>query len=224
MDNDVIDQIKSNKTKMRPRSYFIFRAVLLIVIAVIVFLLLLFFVSFIIFVLRQDGGLLAVNYGVSGWDVFFHALPWSLLLLSLALILTLALLLKRYAFIYHQPFLYSLLALIIVVSLGSVFVAATSLHPGIMSYATRNGLPLIQGVYQFEMAPPGNIYRGEVIQMIPSGFILEEADGETSTIIIASNTPFAAADFPVGDYVVIFGHPASTATIEVFGMQRADAY
>ncbi len=221
--NNVIDQIKSHHTKMRPRWYFIIRAVLAIIGAVVLFLLVLFLLSFMLFALKEDGGLLAVNYGFTGWYVFLHALPWSLLFLSVALILTLALLLKRYAFIYHQPFLYSLLILIVVVSLGSFLLAATSFHQGIFRYASEDHLPFVQGVYQFEMAPPpGGIYRGEIAELIPGGFIIQEADGETSTVIIASDTGTGENAFNVGDYVIIFGHPYATATIEVFGIQRMD--
>lgn len=227
MEKDVIDQIKSSNTKMRPRWYFIFRAVLLTLAVILLFLLILFFVSFVIFALRADGGLLAASYGFNGWDVFFHALPWTLILLSLILILGLIFLLKRYEFVYHQPFLYPLLGLIIVVALASFFLSATSLHPGIFSYASHNDMPLVEGMYQFEMnPPPDGIYRGEVIAVAPGSFVLQEDNGQTSTVLIASNTfPGGINDFSVGDYVMIFGHPAfTTATIEVFSIQRTGDY
>lgn len=148
--NHVFEAIKSRQSKMRPRWYFVVQAGLMILAVVLMFALVLFLVSFIIFALEQNGGLFAIHFGLNGWYSFLNALPWSVLLLSLALILILAVLLKRYAFVYHQPFLYLLLVLIVVISLTSFFLAASSFHRGFL----HTNLPLIGSFYSYEMAPP----------------------------------------------------------------------
>jgi hypothetical protein len=218
--SNVFEAIKSGQAKMRPRWYFVAQTGLAIAAVVLMFALLLFFVSFIIFVLQQDGGLFATHFGFMGWYSFFRALPWTILLLSLALILILAVLLKRYAFVYHQPFLYLLLVLIVVISLTSFFLAATSFHRGVL----HSNLPLIGDVYHYEMTTPQDVYRGQITSLFSNGFIIENAIGQTSTIIIASDTPLSITNFKIGDTVIIFGRNESTATIEIFGAQKTSPF
>ncbi len=105
-DHRVIDVIRAKNMRMRPRSYFVLRAALIIVCATLLFLLLLYVVSFIIFALHQNGVWFAADFGPSGWSLFLATAPWGMLLLSFVLLILLANLLKRYTFIYHQPLFY----------------------------------------------------------------------------------------------------------------------
>lgn len=54
--------------------------------------------------------------------------------------------------------------------------------------------------------------------------MIENAAGQTSTIIVASGTELSLVNFKIGDTVIIFGRNESTATIEIFGVQEADQF
>ncbi|MGD1003360.1 MAG: hypothetical protein ABR884_02175 [Minisyncoccia bacterium] len=216
--DEIINTIKSGETKMHSRAYFMARAALVLLAAVLLFLLILFVATFIVFALQENGGFFATNFGPAGWGAFFASLPWTLLLLSLALVLILWIVLRRYSVVYHQPFLYILLLLIVMVSLSCVFISAGSIHGGIYRYVSRNPIPVISGVYEFETAPAGGVYRGQVVTLSTSSFVLENILGQTSTVLV---TPVG---IDPGDYVIVFGHGVATATIQASGVETIVDY
>jgi hypothetical protein len=216
--DEIINTIKSGETKMHSRAYFMARATLVLLAAVLLFLLILFVATFIVFALQENGGFFATNFGPVGWGAFLASLPWTLLLLSLALVLILWILLRRYSVVYHQPFLYILLLLIVVVSLLCLFISAGSIHGGIYRYVSRNPIPVVSGVYEFETAPAGGVYRGQVVTLSTSSFVLENILGQTSTVLI---TPVG---IDPGDYVIVFGHGVATATIQASGVETIVDY
>lgn len=224
-ENAVINTIKSGEVKMHSRSYFIAQTLLAALGAVLVFFFILFISTFIIFALQENGGLFAAGFGPPGWLIFLNSLPWSLLLLSIVLVLLLWLLLRRYAVVYHQPFLYLLLILIVVISLTCFFLSAGAINAGIFRYVSRNQIPVVTGVYEFETAPMSGIYRGEVLMLATSSFIIENALQQTSTVLIV---PAAASSelegLAPGDYVIIFGHGIATATIQANGIETITDY
>ena len=222
--DEIINSIKSGKAKMHSHAYFVAQAVFVILGAILLFLVILFSSTFILFALQQNGGLFAANFGPAGWSVFLQSFPWSILLLSLALVLVLWILLRRYAVIYHQPFLYVLLILVIVIALACLFISAGSIHGGIFQYASRNRIPMVSGFYEFETAPPGGIYRGQVIAIASSSFVLQDILGDTSTVILAQRIPGELIGVNQGDYVIVFGRPVATATIAASGVETIVDY
>ena len=224
MEKNVIDTIKSRDIKMRSHAYFTVRAIFVILAAVLLLLLILFVCTFIIFALQQNGGFFATNFGPAGWETFLFSLPWSFLLLSIALILILWLLLRRYAIIYHQPFIYTLLILIIVIALTCFFLSAASIHGGIYRYISKNSIPVVTGVYEFETAPMSGVYRGQVAELSTSSFILENAFGQTSTVIVVPGAWPELSGVAPADYVILFGHGIATATIQAYGLESVVDY
>lgn len=209
---------------MRPRGYFVARRVFVVIAAVLVFLFIFFITTFIIFALQLNGGFYATGFGPSGWAIFFSSLPWTLLLLSIALILVLWILLRRYAIVYHQPFLYTLLMLIVVISLAYFFLSASALHDDIFRYVSRYPVPVVTGVYEFETAPMSGVYRGQVVVLATSSFILANAIGQTSTVFMLPGTAGELVNIDPGDYVLIFGHGVATATIDAAGVETIMDY
>lgn len=225
--DEIINTIKSGETKMHSRAYFFAQAALVVLGAVLLFLLILFVATFIIFALQENGGFFAANFGPAGWGTFFVSLPWTMLLLSLALVLILWILLRRYSVVYHQPFLYTLLLLIVVISLIAVFLFPSSIHGGIFRYASRNQVPVVAGVYEFETTPISGmgIYRGQVVTRATSSFVLEDGMRQTSTVLVmpaAASSELGQAD--PGDYVIVFGHGVATATIQASGVETIVDY
>ncbi len=222
--DEVINTIKNSGAKMRSRRYFIAQAALVIVGAILLFLLILFVATFVIFALQENGGFFAINFGPVGWGIFLESLPWSLLLLSLALILVLWILLRRYEVVYHQPFLYTLLILIVVISLSFFFLSANAIHGGILHYVSRNQIPVVSGVYEFETAPISDVYRGQVIMLATSSFIFMNALGQTSTVFMVHGTAPELKTISPGSYILIFGHDVTTTTIHAYGVEKIMDY
>lgn len=224
MDNNIIDAIKKDRVKMRSRSYFVLRTVFAVVAAVLVFLIIFFVTTFMIFALELNGGLYAVGFGPSGWLIFLNSLPWSMLLLSLVLTLILWILLRRYAIVYQQPFLYVLLILVVVMSLACFFLSAGAIHSGIYRYMSQAPIPFVSGVYQAETAPMNGVYRGQIIVLATSSFIVENDFGRTSTVFMLPATVSELTGIAPGDYVLIFGQGIATATIQAAGVEEIPDY
>ena len=219
VDNHIFQAIKASNQKMHSKRYFLLQSILVAIAILLTFVLIIIAVSFIIFALEQNGGFLAAGFGLTGWAIFFRALPWSVVLLSLALILVMLLMLKRYPFVYKQPGLYLLLILIIVIALGSFFIEAINLHRRI----EENNIPVIGSLYQYETTPANFIYRGKVIQLVQNGFVLQDLYGNTSTFIAASGTTLNVSGLAIGDHVLIFGEPEASATlptISIYGIEN----
>jgi hypothetical protein len=222
---EIINTIKSGEAKMHSRAYFVARAVFAIIAALVLFTLILFIATFIIFALQQNGGFFATNFGLGGWAIFLESLPWVIFLLSIALLLILWLLLRRYPVVYHQPVLYTLLILIVVIGLIAVFLLPSSIHGVIYRYVSKNQTPMVAGVYEFETAPMSGIYRGQVIVLATSSFVLGNTIGQTSTVLVVpSMASSELVDIEPGDYVIIFGHGVATATIEASGVEKIVDY
>jgi len=224
MKETVIDTIKSREIKMHTRGYFVARAIFLIIIAVVLFLFIFILTTFMIFALRLNGGFYAVGLGPSEWLVFLNALPWSLMLLSIALILILWILLRRYAVVYHQPFLYILLFLIVVMSLAYFSFSVNGINNQVFHYVSQNQIPLISSVYQFETAPASGVYRGQILLITTSSFILANGLGQTSTVLLLPRALWELGALRSGDYVLIFGHAAATDTIQGSDVERIQYY
>lgn len=224
-DNDsVLAAIKDRDVKMRSHGYFVARAIGAAVAAAAVFILVFFVATFMIFSLQLNGGFYATQFGPSGWLVFLGSLPWSLLLLSIVLILILWILLRRYAFVYHQPFLYVLLLLVVVISLSYFLFSVETFHDDIYRYVERNPIPFVSGVYEVETTPMSGVYRGEVVMLATSSFVLENGFGQTSTVLVATAAEPELAAVDSGDFVLIFGSSPATATIEASGVERIIDY
>lgn len=218
MKENIIDAIKTGKTKMRPRWFFVIRTVFVIVIVVILFLLLLYLISFIIFALHQSGVWFAPDYGLSGWSLLLAGLPWGLLAVALILLILLAFILSRYPLVYHYPPFYFLPAFILFILLGSFLIAATSFHEGVLRYTTQENVPVIGNFYEFETGDSGSIHRGEIIAVTQNGFLIANENGITSTVVAAPGVFFVEA-FHVGEGVAVFGDRESDGSIRAFGVK-----
>src|ERR1700722_1425847 len=98
VEHKVLAAIESGQVKMRPRWQFLLQTTLLAVGVIIAFFALLYLVSFIFFILHENGVWFVPAFGVSGWVALFRRLPWALIGLTIIFIIVLEFLVRRYSF------------------------------------------------------------------------------------------------------------------------------
>ncbi len=138
---EILSAIESGKVTMRPKWHFVAHTALLVVGTVIVYLLILYLMSFMVFVVREQGPGMRPGPGRVINQVL-HSLPWILVALSIGFIALLQSLVKRYHFGYGKPLLYSAIGIIIVVTVGTIIVDATHLHRRLHDRSIDRKLPL----------------------------------------------------------------------------------
>lgn len=208
--NEILNCIKSGDVKMRPRWYFILHAALAMIGGMILLFLVVYLISFIIFIERQTGAGFVTEFGLRGWARFLVSLPWLLILLSLVFIGILELLVRRYAFAYRRPLMYSALGIIVIIGVSSFVVINARFHER------------FEGSYpRFMMHPPADINPGDIQELSSSGFILTGPRGEVLHVMMTSSTRWSAkTQFEKGDRVVVFGDRAGTSSIDAFGIRK----
>lgn len=211
MENKILETIKNSDIQMKPRWHFILKAVLMMVGGVILLFLVVYLISFIIFIERQNGAGFIPAFGLRGWARFLITLPWLLILFSLLFIGVLELLVRRYAFAYRRPLLYSALGIIVIIGVSSIAVDSVEFH--------QRFSPV---VYRVLVAPDADdINPGDITEMQETGFILTKIDGEILHVIVASSTRSPGnKKFGKGDRVVVFGDRESTSSINAFGIRK----
>lgn len=217
----VLEAIKVGQVRMRPRWYFTLKTALLIFGAILAILALLYVVSFIIFMERLTGAGFAPANGLHGWAVFFRTLPWLLVLVATAFIITLEILVRRYAFAYRRPLLYSAAGIVVITFVGGFLIAETPLHVELLSYAQRNhsffgGERLYRYADEQQIA---EIHRGLIVATTSEGFIIQNRRGATTTVVLSRAVlPFVTDQMIPGAPLIIFGEDENNV-IQAVGLR-----
>lgn len=217
-----MERIRNGKVRMVPRWRFVLSSVLALLGALILFCTLLYIASFGIFMLRESGALFVPFFGMRGVFVFLGALPLILIALLILFVLVFEVMVRRYALIYRRPLLVSVIAILAIVILGGIALERTRIHGDLYRQARAQGLPSpIEDIYRGAPRQVPEVARGQIVRMVPSGFVLKDMDSSTSTILIDKRTrlPFGS-DFTVGEEVVVFGDETD-GTIRAFGIGPA---
>ncbi len=221
--DNVLESIKTGRVTMRPRWHFVLRAAFALVGAVFLSLTLLYLASFIVFIVRDNGAWYVPAFGMRGLRIFLLSLPWLLILVALIFVGILEVLVRRYAFAYRRPLLYSAAGVVILVLAGGIAVARTPFHQGFMRRAENRHLPFAGGMYrEFGMKKMDSIHKGSISEVNEKGFVVRGRVGDQFTVVFTPHTrlPYGY-DFQMGDMVVIFGERVST-TVTAFGMRRIE--
>ena len=224
MKDAVIAKIKKGEATMRPRWHFVLRTTLFTLGAIIVALALLYLASFILFVLRETGLLFVPSFGLRGMGVFLFALPWFLILLALAFVFVLEVLVRRYAFAYRKPLLYSLAVIVLFVVVGGALIASLGLHQGFARYAKEGRIPVADALYRnYEHPMHDRVFPGVLLRFTEEGFLLKDIRNEEFQVVVTTNTRFpSGVDLDSSDRIVVFGNRVATSTIEAEGIRRID--
>ena len=173
------EKIKSGQVKMKTKSHFIFKTILHILAGILIALTTIFLLSFILFILRTHGIWLMPTLGFRGLMTFFVSLPWILILVGLVFLLALEFFVKKYTFAYRKPVIYSVLALLLFVSLAGILVDKTSLHNRWLQKADNHNLPFAGKLYRgYKQMPIENTYIGKIQNLDEQNFELVDKDDQ----------------------------------------------
>lgn len=211
-----LESMNEDAIKVRPKWQFTLRTVFLVAGIFLAALFLLYLISFIIFILHQTGTWFGPEFGGAGWFALFRSLPWLLIFFCVVFGAALFILVERYSFVYERPVVYIVFGIVITALVGGVVVAETPLHQRLFNDAEHDELPApMDGLYVDYAAPPpqtSEIRRGIVIATTTDGFIMEDTNSETSTVIVGY-------EVPLGSQVVVFGERTASGTIQAIGLE-----
>ena len=209
----VLGKIKKGKIKMRPKIHFIFGTALLMLGVLVLVFFIPYLVSLIIFSLRVSGVLFLPKFGFSGTRTLLSSLPWPLILITMLLIVLLERFAQKFTFAYRKPAIYSLIAIIVIVFMGSFLIGETSFHSNLFWKSQERVLPVIGAVYRdFGSRKIDDMYHGIIMEVINDGFELETLCGDVFAVAINPKTSFMPdTEFQKGDRVVVLGNISSGA-------------
>ena len=184
--NKIIEKIKRDDIKMKPKMYFILKGLLVVLGFIIVFLLSFFIMSLIIFKLQNDGSLLLPGFGLVGMKILFTSFPWVLLILVLLFIAVLETFAGSFKLVYRKPLIYSVILIALLVLLGGMIFAKTPFHNkmGHMVYG-REDLK--------------DVYIGKITNVDKESFTIKTKYDQE--IIVSSRL----ANIRVGQWIMIIG-------------------
>jgi hypothetical protein len=210
--DNVLATIRSGNTRMKPRWHFILRAILVFVGVFIVSIGIVYLASLIHFLLRQNGMWFAPDIGMRGMGMLLVSLPWVLIVAAILFIVVLEILVRRYAFAYKQPLVYSLVGIIALATLATFLIGKTGMH-GMMYRAAREGtLPAGAPLYgPFPFGEYAEIHPGIIFENTDADtFILERVDGTPLTVVITKTTRIPNTyTLTQGQRVIVFGVPVN---------------
>lgn len=196
---NVLHAIKDGEVTMRPRWYFVVKAILVGAGALLIFLGTIYLASFVIFVLYKTGIIYVPDFGLHGIMGFLFNLPWLLIFVAFVFAIFLEVLVQRYSFVYKKPLLYSVCGVLVLVVAGSVIVAATPLHSQFFKNSRERQLPFFPGqlYLQFGFEHNKGIHRGVVTSVTDEGFYIKEdsdrMSGDRDPQMLASTSPNSSA-------------------------------
>jgi hypothetical protein len=203
----ILEKIKSNQVKMRPKIYFLLKTVFIIAGVIFFLFLTAFLVSFIHFHLRVSGLWYLPSFGLRVFGIYLRSLPWLLILSILFLILILEILSKKFSFVWKRPLIYSLLAIVFIIILGTFIFEKISIHQRLLLEAQTGKMPPpFSPIYQrFGMPRFKDFHRGVIEKITEDGFLLRELSGEQFNVIPSKEIKFLFEKIKEGDSVVVVG-------------------
>jgi hypothetical protein len=219
----LIEQIKAGDVAMKPRWHFVLKTALMVVGTVLTVLMAVYLLSLVLYLLVQSGLVYAPQFGGRGLGMFLGSFPWLLVLLLLAFLGLFFVLVKQYAFSYHQPLIYSIVGVAVFVLLASFAIHQTTMHERLHPLMER--YPAVGAAYKAARAGEiGGVVAGEVQRSTETGFIIKTIADKELEVIVTSETKHRRGQFwQAGDRVLVFGErSADGREITAFGIRPDD--
>lgn len=222
---EVLDKIKADNVKMRPRLYFMVRPILFIFGLIMILVFLIYFLSFIFFIFRINDGWALTGLGLRGFLVLFLSLPWGVISFILLFLVIVETLLFHFGSAYRKPAIYSLLMLIGLVFFISFAVAFTSFHDNMLLSNKNRRLPWMGPFYEgYERLDFKNIHCGRVLGITDKGFVIEYLEepscGEIKIDVPPNFTKHK--NLKIGDIIILVGE-RNGSVMKLIDLTRKDS-
>jgi hypothetical protein len=219
---NILEKIQKGEIKMRPRSYFILRFILLILAVCLSFILAIFFISFIRFILSINGASFLPSFGWQGTMAMLTAFPWPILLVSAIFLILSALLSKQFTFIYHRPAIFGIIGILLIFFIGSLILHQIRLHEQIFEFSSGKKMLFINPMYNSyrRLPPASHSVIGEVASTTKTGFLIEDEDNQNFQIFVTPQTIFPSGqDIRENDTILVIGE-TQDSIINAMGIKK----
>lgn len=203
----ILEKIKAGEAKPKPKWYFIAKAGALALATIITALALLYFISFIFFIVDEDGVSAVYAFGWRGLWVLLISLPWLLILVCTVFVIVLEIFLRDYAFVYRKPVMYSVVSIAVLAAASGWAISCTHLQAGAANRAAQGRLPLAGRLYRgFGAQKFKYVHPGSIMSIANNSFQMQNRQNEILAVIITPETRFPlGVEFNLGDNVVVLG-------------------
>lgn len=204
---DLLSTIRKGDVAMRPRWYFLLQTALAVMGAGFLLLGLFYTASVVVLLVRTSGALRVSDFGPEGWFAFFFMLPWIFILGALLFLFILESVLRRFAFAYRQPVLYSVAFLLALAVMGAIVLDHMEMHQGIRAFSSAHGITPVEGFYRtMDGRRPCCVVTGRIIENGATRIVIERPDGTVTQVLFDARTRFPdGRAFATSNMIVLFG-------------------
>lgn len=220
--DNIIQKIKEDEVRMKPRWHFILRSLLFVVGLIIVALVATYLLSFVFFILHRTGLWFTPGFGMHGLMFFVVSSPWLLITMVVLFSILLYVLVQHYAFSYRKPLVYSMVGVVLFVIAVASLIGQTTMHERVRVFLEERPVPGFAPLYRVGNERPHGLFVGTITQVRDDGFMLTTDTGETIMVHVSERTKRPPhATYEAGGHVLIFGE-RSDGTVSALGIRMVD--
>ena len=223
--SEVLARVHNGECKRRSRWYFMLRSGLWIALAVTLAASVALLASFIFFNEYISGENHLLSFGWRGAFVFLSVLPWTLILLEVALLVFFEMVARRFMFGYRTPILYLFAGIVVVGVLSASIINATPIHEMLLEKADKNELPVVGGWYEIvhDSHESNGVFRGVIASVASSSFVMAhndlDNDEDDGVRLVLLPKGISATSLSVGEKVIVAGDATNTV-IDAYGVEQ----
>ncbi len=206
----VLERIRKGEISMRPRWHFVLKSTLVFFAIATVSAIVIYLQSLLFFFLNVTGVIFAPSIGLPKHVIYLTSSPWLLVCLVIGFLVTLEILVRKFAFGYRKPLLYTGLVIVGVVSLCVFAMSQTPAHRIILEMTQgvditddtfMSNMYLIHGEQLAE-----HVYIGIITEVTTHGYNLLDSTGKTHKMVTDDETVVPEGmTFEVEEKVVVLG-------------------
>lgn len=215
----VLEQIHNGEVLMRPRWHFFLKASLAITGIALTFLTLIYLMSFTLFALRFSGLLFVPFFGFEGFLILLASSPWPLIILTILFLFLFQLLVRKYAFGYRKPLLYTFLVLVVLAAIGSALLSP--IHKHAVERIRSGEHAFVSSMYKkYGSQLSEMVYPGKIIEITENGFGMEDRWGNRHTVVLDESTfTHEWGPIAIDQYVLVMAERIDETTLRALGVR-----
>jgi len=206
---ELVKKIEGGELKMRSKTYFILKSLIYFLTAIFFLILSVMVITFVFYTFKISGLTSLSGFGLKGMRDLMLSLPVMLIFVTGVFTIVSAIFLYQYPVTYRRPLIYSVGALLVLMSVGlAIFAGAVNFRRSIYNALEGNKIPGASSFYDyFAKVSPRNVFKGRVISDCVEGFTMEiERTEEEVRVAYGPQTSiYGTEEIRKGDYVIVHG-------------------